>query len=565
MRRHTRSGLGSVVWPVALVLVGAIVASAGSAPPVKFFRDDPLGVEPETADASGAKPWTIDLVWDLGENLFANPGDPTPGVRARNINTIDEVPDSGWFTNRIGARTLTLAELARGPLVGDGPAGGAWTVSGQKRSGFAPGFTMKDGAGDTWFVSFDANGFPEAATGAIVVANKIFWALGYWQVENFLIDVRPDALAIGPEASFTPQSGKERRMRRSDLDEVFRRSHRSLNGTYRAVAGRAVRGKVLGGFRYHGTRPDDPNDLVPHEHRRELRALKVFGAWTNLVDMKAGNTLDAIVQVNGKGIVRHYLQDVGSTFGTGANGLREYDEGWEHLYQGRLIWKRFASLGFFLSPWQTVDYADVPAIGRFEGEVFDPLTWKPRAPTAAIRRAREDDTFWAARRVAAFSDEMIRAVAATGRYSDPAATAHLADVLIARRDKIVRAYLPAINPVVDFALSAEATLTFRNAAVDAGVGAPPRGGYTVHWFRFDNQAGHLTALGAAVAVTEPRAVAPVALPTSAGEYVLARITCVDDRTAWQRPVDVYFRRTTTAWELVGLERMPDAAERAGKS
>ncbi len=49
-----------------------------------------------------------------------------------------------------------------------------------------------------------------------------------------------------------------------------------------------------------GTRSDDPNDLVPHEHRRELRALRVFGAWTNLVDWKAGNTLDTLVEENGR-------------------------------------------------------------------------------------------------------------------------------------------------------------------------------------------------------------------------------------------------------------------------
>ena len=77
-------------------------------------------------------------------------------------------------------------------------------------------------------------------------------------------------------------------------------------------------GRVIGGFKYFGTRPDDPNDVVPHEHRRELRALQVFGGWTNLVDMKAGNTLDTVITENGRSVVRHYLQDVGSTFGTGA-------------------------------------------------------------------------------------------------------------------------------------------------------------------------------------------------------------------------------------------------------
>ena len=88
-------------------------------------------------------------------------------------------------------------------------------------------------------------------------------------------------------------------MKQGDLDDVFRRSHRSADGTYRAVAARGLPGRTLGGFRYHGTRPDDPNDIVPHEHRRELRALKVFGAWTNLVDMKAGNTLDTSITENG--------------------------------------------------------------------------------------------------------------------------------------------------------------------------------------------------------------------------------------------------------------------------
>ena len=149
--------------------------------------------------------------------------------------------------------------------------------------------------------------------------------------------------------------GAKRPMRDADLDAILRRAHRGADGSYRAIAARAVPGRPVGGFRYYGTRPDDPNDIVPHEHRRELRALKVFGAWTNLVDMKAGNTLDAVVVENGRSVVRHYLQDVGSTFGTGANGPREYDEGWELLYDGDLMLKRLVTLGFFIAPWQTVD------------------------------------------------------------------------------------------------------------------------------------------------------------------------------------------------------------------
>ena len=41
-------------------------------------------------------------------------------IRAKNVNTIDEVPDSSWFTNRIGTRALTADEVMRGPVAGPG-------------------------------------------------------------------------------------------------------------------------------------------------------------------------------------------------------------------------------------------------------------------------------------------------------------------------------------------------------------------------------------------------------------------------------------------------------------
>ena len=314
---------------------------------------------------------------------------------AGNVNTIDEVPDSNWFTNRIGTREISLEEGRRGPNTMAGPAPGRWTVVSAKAAGFAPGFTVRDEQGELWFVSFDGKGQPEAATGAIAVASKLFWALGYYQVESYLTRMKPDQLVIGDTATVKPPSGRRRPMRMSDVEEVLARAHRSPDGTYRALAGRGVSGKPIGGFRSYGTRSDDPNDVVPHEHRRELRALKVFGAWTNLVDMKAGNTLDVVVKQGDRSVIRHYLQDVGSTFGTGAVAPREWDEGYEYLYEGDTLLKRLVTLGFYIRPWQTIPYERHEAIGRFEGDRFDPEAWRSRAPAAAVVRARADDTFWA--------------------------------------------------------------------------------------------------------------------------------------------------------------------------
>lgn len=541
---------------LAIACAAMIAAAAVSTATRKFYDDDPIAREPETQNASGVQDREIDLMFDLTLNLLGRPGDPAGNVRAGNINTIDEVPDSSWFTNRILARALPPDEAARGPLVGSGPAPGPWTVVQPKRSGFAPGFTMRDSKGETWFVSFDARGYPEAATGAILVANKIFWTLGYWQAENHLAAIRLENIVIDDSATVRPLSGVRRKMTASDLDDVLKRAHRSADGSYRAVASRALPGRPVSGFFYYGTRSDDANDVVPHEHRRELRALKVFGAWTNLVDMKAGNTLDMVITENGRAVVRHYLQDVGSTFGAGANGPREYDEGWEYVLEGHLALKRLVTLGLALPPWQTVDYDEKhESIGRFEGDAFDPAGWKPRVPTAAFLHARSDDEFWAARRVMAFSDDMIRAVVATAQYSDPAAAQHLADVLIKRRDAIGREYLTAINPVTNPELDRTGILTFRNSAVDAGV-APAPGMYRADWFAFDNATGESRPIGG-TSGGATRLPAPAGFAGISSNFIRIAVSAGGGpNPSWERPVEAYFHREAGGWRLVGFERLP---------
>jgi hypothetical protein len=548
-----------------ITLVVAIAALVGSlaaqqtpgASVTRFYNDDPLARAPETQDASRAAAYDIDLTADLILNTFSHQGDERYGIRAENLNTIDEVPDSSWFTNRIGTRPITVDELMRGPNTIDGPAPGQWTVIRPKTAGFAPGFTVQDTRGDVWFLTFNPKSEPNAATGAIAVASKLAWAFGYNQVESYIATVDPKDIAIGEKAMMHIQGGKQRPMKTSDVQRVLARAARNPDGTYRVLAGRSVPGRVLGGFRYYGTRPDDPNDVVRHEHRRELRALKVFGAWINLVDLKAGNTLDAVVKDNGREIVRHYLQDVGSTFGTGALGPREWDEGWEYLYEGGPMRKRLVTLGLYTRPWQTADYVDLPEIGRFEGDAFDPERWRSRVPAAALQYARDDDTFWAALRVAAFTDEMIRAAAGAGQYQDPRATTLLADVLIKRRDKIARAYLPKINPLVAFALDGNGTLTFENAAVSHGVATAPAGGYRVVWSRFDNASGQAAAIGMPTEARDTRIAAPAEVLKQGGDFLQAAVSATDPmRPAWARPVIVTFRRQAGGWKLVGLERQP---------
>ena len=332
-------------------------------------------------------PTSIQQLYEQVYGLFVVSGYKPSGKRAQNINTIDEVPDSSWFTNRIGTTTVTAEQLARGPIVGAPPDPSKWVVIREKTSGAHPGFTARDGKGETWFLEFDPPYFPEGATSAVEIATQDLLGVRLQPGRNLSDDVRSEARRIRPEGDAASSVRRRGRRSRGTISTRSSKGSRgSKDGTYRVVAGRLIPGKILGNFLYSGTRPDDPNDLVPHEHRRELRALRVFGAWTNLTDWKAANTLDALDTVewpHGREALsagrRLDLRPQQRPARMGPQ-LRA-------LLSGRVRpRKRFFSFGFALSPWQTIDYVEYPSVGKFEGDRFDPRSVAAPDPDAGLRR-----------------------------------------------------------------------------------------------------------------------------------------------------------------------------------
>lgn len=536
---------------IPVVVVTALLSAAPQRSTPKFYDDDPIARAAETQDASKAEPRERSLEYDALLNLFSRPGAQVVG-RAANVNTIDEVPDSSWYTNRV----VTPEEVLRGVDDDTGPVPGPWKVN-RKTSGVSAGFTITDPRGRRYFLKFDPPGHPELGTATEAVVTRLFYALGYSVPQSNIVRVRPQDLSIGEGVMVRLPSGRRRPMRQSDIDDEFRDAHRDADGSYRAVAGSSLTGTPLEGFRYEGTRTDDPNDVIPHEDRRELRGLRVFAAWVNHTDVKAINSLDTLVKEGGRGTVRHNLIDFNAALGSAGIGVRERRDGYEYLAEPRRAAANVPTLGFHPRRWMLIDYPDYKGIGRFEAAQFIPEEWRPRVPNPAFIRTRPDDTFWAARKLAALSDDVIRAAVKAGKYSDPRAERFLGDALIERRNKIARAWLTAVNPIVDPELGVSGWLTFHNAAVELA-GAERPSAYKAVWHRFDNASGEVERI-TETAGTAERIRVPDGLPSAAGSFVRVDVAASGgSHPSWAKPVHLYFKRTPQGWKLVGLDHMPDA-------
>jgi hypothetical protein len=530
--------------------LAAWLVGPGDTGPV-YYPDDPIRVDPETEDASGVRPWNVAGPYDFVENSFFNDADARD-VRALNVNTIDEVPDSSWYTNRADLGPLDPAEVTspHGAVVP--PAEGPWTIVAAKTEGRSPGFVIRDRSGAVFFVKFDPPANPEMASAAEIISTHILHAAGYHVPENSIAVVRREQLAIDPSVTAPTPSGDRRPFTMADVDAVLHRSARRPDGAYRVLASRQLPGVDLGPFRYAGTRPDDPNDIYPHEHRRELRGMRVFAAWLNHDDSRAVNTRDTLVSRDGRRVVWHHLLDFGSTLGSGTTQSQSPRAGNEYVWESRPTLLTVLTFGFYVRPWIRVKYPDLPSVGRFEAEFFQPELWKPDYPNPAFENAREDDAFWAARRVAAFTDDVVRAVVDAAEYSEPAARQHVVETLVRRRDKVLARWMNGVLPLVD-CRHAEGTLACRNTAVDLKLASAP-GEYRIRWSRFDNATGEHTPIGEVQASPSPSFAWPAALAQDS--WARAEITTDHPQhPGWSTPLRLVFRKEPSgAWTTVGVIR-----------
>jgi hypothetical protein len=539
-------------FPVAPGLAGAVITLAILTAPAlgqdgakRFYPDDPLLKEPPPLPVKQVAKQDVDELYDFLDNSFATPRREGKAAKsphsALDVNTLGDVPDSAWYTERHYYHRMSIAELKRGPGNSTPPSAGSWRVISAKSNGVMPGFVIEDAKKNRYVIKFDPPRYPELASAADVVGSKIFYALGYNTPENYVVHFTREQLVISQGVTWNDETGKKRILTDRVIDELLKPQPKSANGAYRAMASRWIPGDVVGPFIYEGERTDDPNDIVPHQDRRELRALRVFASWANHTDAKSINSLDTLVTENGVRYLKHYLIDFGSILGSGGTDAKLPWYGHEYVLDNKGAAEQMFTFGILPPPWQRSGYPKLTGVGRLDYKSFDPVLWKPDYPNPAFLLMNQDDAFWAAKQVASFTDEEIRALVETGEYSDPRAVDWITQCLIQRRDRIAEAWFSKVTPLDKFRV-VDGRLTFEDLAA-AGESGKQRG-FLIRWAGLDAK-GHATPL--------PEDAGP-RVPSFRGgaQYLAATIAYADKSQS--SPLTVYVRQGKAGLEVVGIDR-----------
>ncbi|MBX3228990.1 MAG: hypothetical protein KIT84_41335 [Labilithrix sp.] len=466
----------------ALLLLAALglAACAHSDPrryglraPVTRDQDlDDVTLDCKGKDAKNApclEEYVSSFAWDAADNTLFRPISEAlilkPRGPARNVNAFDEVPDSSWFVNRIGVRAMTEQEVFDGyckpgkTLNADLPDG-SWLIDHGKDNGANPGFRVKS-EGVKYMLKLDAidDKQGERGTAATAIAARLYYAAGWWAPCDAIVWFRRALLALKPGLEIQANVGKAKDFDEKLLQELL--DNTSKRGDlYRAAASRWLPGKSLGPFTYDGTRADDPSDVIPHEHRRDLRGARVIAAWLNHFDAREQNSMATWMSAGAdenKGHVRHWYIDLGDSFGSEwtVEGFSK-SHGHAYVLDFPYLFEDFFTLGIPRRPW---DYntrsPEAPIFGFFSEKDFDPDVWRNEYPNAAFSNLTEGDGAWATRIIARFSPEQIRAAVRAGDFTDPAHSAFLVRVLLARQRTLELRYFQKLSPITDVVVSGD--------------------------------------------------------------------------------------------------------------
>ena len=465
---------------IAIAIAGCAACAAPRPFPLRapFLVDtdlQPVAVPCRIDPAAKAHRWICapreyvsPFLWDQVDNLWFAPVSRALSVQvsgeAVNVNSLDEVPDSAWFTNRprAGEVAVEADAVAPGACTADDvlPApehvhDGAWLIDHGKDNGSTEGFRVKVPEKGTYLLKADDEGKPERASAASVIGAALYHAIGFNTSCEQIVVVRKAELRLAGGLQVVDNDGISHPFDDAALDKVLASSTQLPDHRVRMQASKWLPGLPIGPFRYIGTRPDDPNDVIDHADRRELRGSRVLSAWLDHWDAREQNSMDVWMASDPRdkrsspGHVMHYVIDTSDTLG----GEVSYSEmsrrlGYAYDLDFGEIGRALLTFGAQERPW---DHArPVPGrekFGFYRANEFDPAAWKPLYPNPAFLRMTERDAAWMARLIARFSADDIRRFVSLGRWRDPGDAEYLTGVLLERQRRILVRYLGKLSPL----------------------------------------------------------------------------------------------------------------------
>jgi hypothetical protein len=355
---------------------------------------------------------------------------------------------------------MTTEEITRGScdeavLHADDPDG-SWVIDQGKENGANPGFRVNIAGVGKFLLKADEGDHPERATGATAIATRFYHAAGFWTGCDSVIYVRRSLLKLTPDLMHTDNTGVSRAFGQKQLDKVLNGAARR-GDLYRMVASKWLPGRTIGPFRYEATRPDDPNDVVRHEDRRELRGQRLLAAWLNHFDSREQNSMNTWMSSVAKdpdaspGYIRHWIMDLNDCFGSEWQweGMSKRIN-FSYYFDGKEVGADFITLGIPERPWDRVErHADGDVFGFFEADQFEAEAWKPGYQNPAFLRMSERDGAWMARILSRFTTAQVKAAVDVGDFTQPKHSAYLVRTLVARQAKILERYFKTLSPVSD--------------------------------------------------------------------------------------------------------------------
>jgi hypothetical protein len=509
------------------------------------------------------------IIWDGVDNMLFRPLAEAFAFQrsgeAVNVNSLDEVPDSSWFVNRPEGDPpddlgVNLSACDPGQMLDPGSAAdGTWVIDKGKGDGSSPGFRITVPGKGKYMFKGEPTDQPERPSAASIVGAAVYHLAGYNTSCEQIVYFKPSLLKLTPGLATGSNFGDDKPFDRKALDKILADAPKR-GGLVRMQASAWLPGYLLGPFRYQGTRADDPNDVVAHEDRRELRGGRLLAAWIDHFDARQQNSMDSWFVQKGQspeaspGHVVHYYLDTSDCLGS------EWDWpeisrrlGYSYIVDWGDIGRDFVTLGIPTRPWDRVKHVPGKEIfGYFDIENFEPDAWKNEYPNPAFSRMTERDGAWMARILARFTPQRVEALARMADFTDPGSTAYLGNVLEGRLERILARYLTRLSPIADVHVEGADQL----CGVDLAQRRAVREGAA---FRYAARLSMGRALpvsprgGGAICVTLPHVAQDGGPPDDAADRYVS-VTVDDGVARGSLLAHLYDLGPTRGYRLAGIER-----------